>query len=136
VTVEPRLREQEPKLNPAVSALVAVGAWIVPGLGHLVLRRWGRAIVFFGVTGGLVLAGNSMRGEVFPARFGDTFGILGFVADAGAGMFYFLARFLEAQAPDLSRAAGEYGSRFLAAAGIVNLLGVLDAYGIARARKS
>jgi hypothetical protein len=135
VTIEPHLTGQESKLSLVVGALVAVGAWIVPGLGHLLLRRWGRATVFFAVTGGLALVGYGMRGEVFAARSGDTFGTLGFLADAGAGVFYFLSRFLGAAGPDISRAAGDYGSRFLAAAGIVNLLGVLDAYGIARARR-
>jgi hypothetical protein len=41
----------------------------------------------------------------------------------------------DAAGADISRAAGDYGTRFIAAAGIVNILGVIDAYGIARGRR-
>jgi len=115
---------------------MALSAWIVPGLGHLLLRRWGRALGFFLAVGGLALAGYSLRGEVFSPRSNDPFGALGFLADAGSGVFYFLAHFLESAGPDLSRASGDYGTRLIAASGIVNLLAVLDVYGVARGRRS
>jgi len=135
VASELPLTEQSAKLNPAIAFVIALCAWIVPGLGHLLTGRRGRAAVLFIVTAGLTLVGFVMRGEVFTPRSGDTFGTLGFLADAGAGVFYFLARSLATAGPDLARATGDYGSRFFAAAGIVNLLGVLDAYRIARARR-
>ncbi len=121
---------------PAIALLVAIAAWAVPGLGHLLLRRWGRAIFIFLAVAGLAVAGYGMRGEVFSTRSSDPFGALGFVADACSGVFYFLPRWLEASGADVSRAAGDYGTRFLAAAGVVNLLGVIDAYRIACGRKS
>jgi hypothetical protein len=126
--------ETRAKGNPA--ALIAVAAWIVPGLGHLLLRRWGRAVVFFIAVGGLSLMGYLMRGDVFPPHSGDSFGTLGFLADAGSGVFYLFAHFFEAAGPDISRAAGDYGTRFIAAAGIVNLLSIFDAYEIAVGRRS
>jgi hypothetical protein len=128
--------EESTSAIPSFAYLVAIAAWAVPGLGHLILRRWGRALFLFLATGGLALAGYGMRGEVFNTRSGDPFGELGFLADACSGAFYFLPRLLEAAGPDVSRAAGDYGTRFLAAAGVVNLLGVLDAYRIACGRKN
>jgi uncharacterized protein DUF6677 len=119
-----------------LAPFIAVAAWIVPGLGHLLLRRWGRALIFFLSVGGLAISGYFLRGNVFPPRTGEAFGTLGFLADAGAGMFYFLSRFFEAAGPDVSRAAGDYGTRFIAAAGIVNLLSVFDAYEIALGRRT
>jgi hypothetical protein len=119
-----------------LAPFIAVAAWIVPGLGHLVLRRWGRALIFFLSVGGLAVAGYLLRGNVFPPRTGEPFGTLGFLADAGAGIFYFLSRFFETAGPDVSRAAGDYGTRFIAAAGIVNLLSVFDAYEIALGRRT
>jgi predicted membrane channel-forming protein YqfA (hemolysin III family) len=130
------LIEKKDNMLPAVALLVAIAAWAVPGLGHLLLRRWGRAIFIFLAVAGLAVAGYGMRGEVFCARSSDPFGALGFVADACSGVFYFLPRWLEASGADVSRAAGDYGTRFLAAAGVVNLLGVIDAYRIACGRKS
>ncbi|MGB8523366.1 MAG: DUF6677 family protein [Candidatus Acidiferrales bacterium] len=119
-----------------LAPFIAVAAWIVPGLGHLVLRRWGRALIFFLSVGGLAITGYLLRGNVFPPRTGEPFGTLGFLADAGAGIFYFLSRFFESAGPDVSRAAGDYGTRFIAAAGIVNLLSVFDAYEIALGRRT
>ncbi|HXR09128.1 MAG TPA: DUF6677 family protein [Candidatus Acidoferrales bacterium] len=121
---------------PAAALLVAIAGWAVPGLGHLLLRRWGRALFLFLAVGGLAVAGYVMRGEVFGMRSSDPFGALGFLADACSGAFYFLPRLLETSGPDVSRAAGDYGTRFIAAAGVVNLLGVLDTYRTACGRKS
>ena len=100
------------------------------------LHRWGRGLAFFVAVGGLALTGYVMRGQVFTAVSDDPFGRLGFFADACSGVFYLLSRFLEASGPNLARAAGDYGTRFLASAGIVNLIGVLDAYAIACGRRS
>jgi hypothetical protein len=77
----------------ALALLAAVVAWLVPGLGHLLLGRWGRAMVFFGAVGGLVVTGYLLRGNVFPPHSGDPFGTLGFLADASAGVFYYFSRF-------------------------------------------
>jgi len=135
MAAEAPLSESHTKPNLARPALVALAGWAVPGLGHLLLRRWGRALGFFLATGGLAIAGYAMRGEVFSPRSSDPFGALGFVADLGSGIFYFIAHILETAGPDISRAAGDYGTRLIAASGIVNLLGVIDAYCIARGRR-
>ena len=119
----------------ALPFLVALASLAVPGLGHAWLHRWGRALAFFVAVGGLALTGYIMRGQVFTTVSNDPFGRLGFLADACSGVFYVLARFLEAAGPNLSRAAGDYGTRFLASAGIVNLIGMLDAYAIAGGRR-
>jgi hypothetical protein len=127
--------ESNRKLHRAIPFFIAVAAWIVPGLGHLLLRRWRRALGFFVAAAGLAIVGCELGGEVFTRQSNDPFGALGFIADAGSGIFYFAARVLEAKSVDIARAAGDYGTRFIAAAGIVNLLGVLDAYGIASGRR-
>ncbi len=114
---------------------VAILAWALPGLGHLVLGRWRRALTFLGSVGGLAIAGYLLRGNVFPQHSTDAFGRLGFFADAGTGVFYYLSRFFERSGPDVSRALGDEGTRFIAAAGIVNLLSAFDAYEIAAGRR-
>src|SRR6185437_643951 len=124
------------KLNVARPVPIAVAAWIVPGLGHALLQRWPKALGFFLAAAGLAIAGCELRGGIFSWHSGGTFGSLGFIADVGSGIFYFAARMLEGGGPDVARAAGDYGTRFIAAAGIVNLLGVLDAYGMASGRRN
>jgi hypothetical protein len=125
-----------PARHHNLAPLIALAAWLVPGLGHLLLRRWGRALIIFLAVAGLALTGLLTRGEVFPPHSEDPFGTLGFLADACSGIFFALAHLVEKTGPDVSRAAGDYGTRFVAAAGLVNLLSTLDAYGIASGRRS
>jgi hypothetical protein len=73
-----------------------------------------------------------MRGGVFGADAADLFDRLGFFADLGAGIFYFVAHQIQAAGPDVAHATGDYGTRLFAAAGMLNLLTVLEAYDIAR----
>lgn len=115
---------------------VALMGWLVPGLGHALLKMWGRAIAIFLAVGFLVYLGAGMRGNLFAPGGEDAFARLGFAADLGSGSFYFLARTLETSGADVSHADGDYGTRFLATAGVLNLLAALHAYEAARGRKA
>jgi len=115
---------------------IGVAGWIVPGLGHVLQKMWGRGILIFVTVGALVLLGAGMRGNVFTSGGDDAFDKLGYAADLGTGSFYFLARSLEKRGPDVSHAAGDYGTRFLATAGVLNLLAALHAFEAARGRKA
>ena len=99
------------------------------------LRRWGRAIVYFLGVSTFALIGVAMRGHIFAPQFSDAFELLGFLSNVGAGAYYFAAKYLATAPADISRAAGDYGTRFFAAAGVLNLLCVLDAMDIAGGRK-
>lgn len=122
--------------SAARAVAVALAGWLVPGLGHGLLKMWGRALAIFLTVGFLVYLGAGMRGNVFEPGGDDAFARLGYIADAGAGSFYFAARALEASGPDVSHADGDYGTRFLATAGVLNLLAALHAYEAARGRKA
>lgn len=138
-SVQPELPAPSSSANAPVGnrALgLALASWLLPGLGHALQRMWGRAVVVFLAVGLLVLAGSSMRGNVFTASGNDAFDTLGYVADLGTGSFYFLARALEHNGADVSHAHGDYGTRFLATAGVLNLLAALHAYEAARGRKA
>ena len=115
---------------------IGLAGWILPGLGHALQKMWGRAIVVFVAVGLLVFAGASMRGNVFTRDGSDAFDKLGYMADLGTGSFYFIAKSLEKNGADVSHANGDYGTRFLAAAGVLNLLAALHAYEAARGRKA
>jgi TM2 domain-containing membrane protein YozV len=117
------------KSNQPLALFAAVAGWLVPGLGHLLLGKWGKAIGYFLAVASLAVVGLRLRGDVFTSA-GDAFGTLGFLADLGSGVFYFLARTINAAGPDVSRAAGDYGTRLIATAGVLNLLCVLEAFQI------
>jgi hypothetical protein len=119
-----------------VAIAVGIAGWVLPGLGHALQKMWGRALACFLTVGTLVLIGAGMRGNLFTSEGGDAFASLGYVADLGSGSFYLLAKSLEANGPDVSHADGDYGTRFLATAGVLNLLAALHAYEAARGRKA
>jgi uncharacterized protein DUF6677 len=114
-------------INPALALVAAVAGWLVPGLGHVLLRKWGKAVVYFFAVGTLALVGLWMRGNVFSSNAADAFDMLGFLADIGSGIFYFLSGTINPAGADVSRAAGDYGTRMFATAGVLNLLCVLEA---------
>lgn len=113
---------------------VFLAGWLVPGLGHALLRRWSRAVVFCLSVILLAATGVWLRGMIFGKQSTDAFELLGFLADLGSGALYPLSRSLGVAA-DVSRAAGDYGTRFFAAAGALNLLCAFDAYAIATGHK-
>jgi hypothetical protein len=118
------------------AVIVAVAGWLVPGLGHAFLKMWGRALTCFVTVGVLVIVGAGMRGNLFRSSGNDAFDSLGYLADLGTGTFYLAAISLEANGADVSHAGGDYGTRFLATAGVLNLLAALHAYEAARGRKA
>ena len=63
---------------------IAVSGWIFPGLGHALLKMWGRAATIFLAVGFLVYLGAGMRGNLFAAGGDDAFARLGYAADLGA----------------------------------------------------
>jgi hypothetical protein len=123
------------RVNPVMAVVAAVAGWFVPGLGHVLLRRWTKAIVYFLAVGALAVAGLLMRGNVFHSNGADAFEVLGFLADIGSGVFYFLAQRIDAAGPDVAHAAGDYGTRLIASAGVLNLLCALEAFEIGLRRR-
>jgi hypothetical protein len=118
-------------------ALIAgFAGWIIPGAGHLLLKMYGRAAACFVSVAVLVVVGAGMRGNIFTRDGDDAFSKLGYVADLGSGVFYWVAKRLELHGADVSHAAGDYGTRLLATAGVLNLLAALHAYEVTRGRKS
>ena len=132
----PVASSEHPQKSELVAIAIGVAGWLVPGLGHGLQKMWGRAVGCFLTVAALVILGVGMRGNVFSSEGGDAFAMLGYVADLGAGSLYFAARAFESNGSDVAHAEGDYGTRFLAAAGVLNLLAALHAYEAARGRKA
>ena len=136
-TRAPQAEAPENSGKGEIAALaIGVAGWILPGLGHALQKMWGRALACFLTVGALVVFGAGMRGNIFTSNGNDAFDSLGYIADLGTGSFYFIARSLEMGGADVSHATGDYGTRFLATAGVLNLLAALHAYEAARGRKA
>jgi hypothetical protein len=118
------------------SALPAVVfAWLVPGAGHLYLRRRGKALLFFLAIGALFALGVAMDSRLeMTLTLDDLLASLFSLAQMAAGLPYFLARMLGYQG-DVRSVTFEYGNTFTAVAGLLNILVILDAYDTALGRK-
>ena len=114
---------------------MAVAGWAVPGLGHLLQKKWDRAAVFFVSIAAMAVLGLASSGRLYNFDRDSPFETLGFLADLGAGGFYFAARLLGIGARDIGQASGDYGSVLFLTAGLLNLLCLLDAYDIAAGKK-
>ena len=118
---------------------VALG-WLVPGGGHMLLKRQGRAALVMASVTLMFLFGLFMRGSMFTPQSGDLLTILinygGFLGDMASGILYLLATWMGYNQPDVAGHVYDYGTKFLVSAGLLNVLAMVDAYEIAAGKKS
>jgi hypothetical protein len=112
-----------------------VAAALMPGLGHAVLGKWDRALVFWGSIACLFATGLYLHGRLFIPDFQTITALLKFVADAGAGLFYWIALLSGLGKGDPTAYTYDYANVFLYVAGLLNMLVVIDVYDIAMGRK-
>lgn len=136
-------------VEPVESALprawmIGVAAWLVPGLGHLLLRRLTRALLLGGTVWVAFISGLLMGGHLFIVRADEQgtsplYQIPPMIANLGAGLLYIGSWFFGVGFSDdivnAARATFEYGNTFLLIAGLLNYLAMLDAFDIAAGRK-
>jgi len=135
-------KEKEPKrpLPPigVWAPAVALG-WLIPGGGHLLLKRTGRGILLLAAITGMFLSGLMMRGAMFHPQTGDLLTTLintgGFIGNVCAGLLYLLSIWLGYNQPDMAGHVHDYGTKFLVTAGLLNVLAMVDAFEIAAGRK-
>ena len=134
--------ENEPKAPaPSVGTLARVLAlgWLVPGGGHLLLKRNGRGVLLLLAVTGMFACGVMMRGAMFQPQTGDLLTTVintgGFLGDIASGLLYLLSVWLGYNQPDMAGHVHDYGTKFLVTAGLLNLLAMVDAYEIAAGRK-
>jgi hypothetical protein len=126
---------------PARSPVLAVIlAWLVPGSGHFLLGRRNRAAIVFAAVVIAFVTGVLMRGPMFQlSSTGDLLSRFiqygGFIADLATGLLYFISVWLGYAPPDQAGHTADYGSKFVVAAGLLNILGMVDAYEIATGQK-
>ena len=116
-------------------ALLCIAAWVVPGAGHLWLRRTQKGLVFLIVLPLMFVTGLWLEGRLFPFEPSQPLVMLASIADLGIGVTYFLARAAGYGAGRVVAATYEYGNTFLIVAGLLNCLVVFDVYDIALGRK-
>ena len=118
------------------AVFVMILGWAVPGLGHAVQRKYVRAVLFFVSIFAMTGLGLTLGGRIYPFQTDNPLTILAFLADIGNGLFYILARVYHWGGGDLARATFEFGTSYIAGAGLLNFLIALDAFDIGSGKKS
>jgi hypothetical protein len=122
--------------DPTRAVTASLLAWVWPGLGHLYLRRRGKALVLMGAILALFALGVFMDARLqLHLGLEDPLALLFSVAQMGIGAPYFLARGLGFDAGAVTSPSHEYGNTFTAVGGLLNILVLLDALDTARGRK-
>lgn len=115
--------------------LAPVVAWLVPGAGHLIQKRWIRGLLLMASIIFMFSFGLAMDGKIYKPNTGDLLDMLGFVGDLGSGGLYILGRILDWGNTAISYATADYGTKFIVVAGLLNVMSVVDAYHIAIGKK-
>jgi hypothetical protein len=128
------MQQQETAASVPVVA-TCIAAWLLPGMGHLMLRRRWRGVLFMLVVTIMFALGILMDGELFRLERAQPLTFLAGLAEMGVGLLFFVVRWVSPLAGDVRSVTYEYGYTFCIVAGLLNMLIVLDAYDIATGRK-
>lgn len=136
-------KKQKPKREPlpplSVWGHVVALAWLVPGGGHFLQKRHVKGAILGGTITLTFLLGLLMRGSMFTPRTGDLLTTIihvgGFLGNLASGLLYLLTIWLGYAQPDVAGHVHDYGTKFLVAAGLMNILAMVDAFEIAAGRK-
>ena len=126
---------------PRSAWLIGLAAWAIPGLGHLVQRRWARALLLGGAVWIMFVTGLALGGHLFALSGKDQglsalIQLLPMSANVGSGLLYVVCWLTNTGfAENAQRMTYEYGNTFLLVAGLLNYLATLDAFDIAAGRK-
>ena len=133
-------KEKKQPLPPVAEWAPALAlSWLVPGGGHLLLKRTGRGLLLMAAITLMFVCGLMMRGYMFQPQTGDLLTTLinvgGFVGDVAGGLLYLLTVWLGYNQQDVAGHVHDYGTKFLVVAGLLNILAMVDAFEIAAGRK-
>jgi hypothetical protein len=135
----PEMLQEDQQLRPRASAAMTFSACVagalVPGLGHAVLRKWDRALVFFGCIAIMFFLGLHLDGRIFPPELDGLFSSLKCIAEAGSGLFYWIALVQGLGAGEPTAYTYDYANVFIYVAGLLNMLVIVDVFDIAMGRK-
>jgi hypothetical protein len=124
------------KAKPISPTLVLVAGWLIPGAGHLLVRKPIRALLLFVSIVSMFAIGLALQGKIYLPNTGDILDILGFVGQLGAGLLYVLARIFGWGAASAINTLADYGTKFIVVAGLLNIISAVDAHSLANGRKA
>ncbi len=135
-TAERRARPVAPPAPFTPLAVIAPAfAWLVPGGGHFLQKRWIRGALLMASILAMFILGLLMQGKVYSPNTGDILDMLGFIGDVGAGGLYLVTKALDLGQGAIHRAVADYGTKYIIVAGLLNIIAMVDAYHLAIGKK-
>lgn len=125
-----------PGERSSLPALALLLGWLVPGAGHVLIGKWGRGLLLFLAIVGMYVIGLVLVGKIYLPNTGEVLDMLGFVGELGMGLLYMLARFFGWGASSSVTTLNDYGTKYLVACGLLNLIAAIDAHSLASGRKA
>ena len=115
--------------------MALIAGWLIPGAGHLLLKRWGRGVLILASISCMFVLGIMMGARLYAPNAGDLLDILGFLGDLGAGLPYLIGHGMGLGQAPVQVVTADYGAKFVVVAGLLNLISAVDAHSIAIGRK-
>jgi hypothetical protein len=109
--------------------------WFVPGLGHVYLKKFWKGGIFFVCILSMAALGLFMGGKIYSFQTENPLTILAFFSDLGSGLLFILSKIFSFGLGNLKNATFEFGTAYIAGAGLLNYLVALDAFDIASGKK-
>jgi len=129
------VQTQSAPLPIGAALAVCAGGLLIPGLGHILLKRWVRGVIFAFCILMMFVLGLGMQGKLYDLAIREPLHIFALFADIGVGLPYWVAERLELGYGVMEARTFDYGTTYLWVAGLLNYLVVLDAFDIAKGRK-
>jgi hypothetical protein len=115
--------------------MALIAGWLVPGAGYLLTGKYIRAALVAVSVCALFALGLGMGAKIFQLGTGDWLDMLGFVGQLGLGLLYVLARVFGLGHSTVLTVLQDYGTKYVLAGGLLNLMAAVDAHALASGRK-
>jgi TM2 domain-containing membrane protein YozV len=115
--------------------LPLLAGWLIPGAGHFLLGKWIRGTLLAVSIIALFILGLAMQGKLYTSAQ-DILEMLGVAGDLGSGMLYFISRIMGLGGEPVRTTVGDYGTKFIVVAGLLNIIAAVDAHNLRTGRKA
>ncbi len=122
-------------LSAGAANSLSVASWLVPGLGYFLLRRWVRGVLVLVCILAMFFLGLAMQGQLLGVNSKNLLDVLGWIGDICNGLPYLITCAAGGGTGNLYTVTGDYGSMFLIASGLLNILAAADVRDVALGRK-
>ena len=114
--------------------LPLIAGWLFPGAGHFLIGKWIRGALLSASILIMFVLGLAMHGKIYTGTQ-ELLEVLGMAGDLGNGLLFFAGRAFGWGADQVTVTVGDYGTKFIVVAGLLNIIAAVDAHNLRTGRK-